>query len=72
MYIIASTPYFEDVNIMGVIAAPNLTPIYKHPSTTPANLTEPKFLIEIYKYPFYKFSYYSKRQITKSSKCVIV
>ncbi len=27
MYIIASTTYFEDVNIMGVIPAPNLTPI---------------------------------------------
>jgi len=26
---------------MGVIAAPNLTPIYKHPSTTPADSTEP-------------------------------
>ena len=41
MYIIASTTYFEDVNIMDVIAAPNLTPIYRQPSTTPADSTEP-------------------------------
>jgi len=30
MYIIASTTYFKDVNIMGVIPAPNLTPIFQN------------------------------------------
>ena len=30
MYIIASTPYFEDVNTVGVIPAPNLTPIFQN------------------------------------------
>jgi len=28
---------------MGVIAAPNLTPIFQHPNGTPRDSTEPKF-----------------------------
>jgi hypothetical protein len=32
MYIIASTTYFEDANKVGVIPAPNLTPIFQIPT----------------------------------------
>ena len=34
--------FIEDVNIMGVIAAPNLTPIFQHQNKTPVESTEPK------------------------------
>jgi hypothetical protein len=43
MNIIASTTFFKDVNIVGVIVAPNLAPIFQHPFKTPEDSTEPIF-----------------------------
>ena len=40
--------FIEDVNIRGVIAAPNLTPIFQHPDKTPVESTESKFTKTFY------------------------
>ena len=40
--------FIEDVNIRGVIAAPNLTSIFQHPDKTPVESTESKFTKTIY------------------------
>ena len=47
---------------MGVIAAPNLTPIYQHPNKTPVDSTEPKFMRNYYRNKKYscKTSNYAK------------